>query len=91
VSDGLLRQRSRGDLAPDLTLIRLEIIGSSKTLRSSRATRQIRKEDVMNTIETNEQLVDLGDAVLETKGTEVSGQIDLTGGYRKAMGLSSDD
>ena len=44
----------------------------------------------MNTIETNEQVVDLGDAVLETKGTEVSGQIDLTGGYRKAMGLSSD-
>ena len=45
----------------------------------------------MNTIETNEEVVELGDAVLETKGTLPIGQADLGGSFRKVMGLSDDD
>ncbi|GAA0731701.1 benenodin family lasso peptide [Sphingomonas japonica] len=41
--------------------------------------------------EHENELIDLGDAVAETKGTAILGQVDPLSGYRSGAGFSNED
>lgn len=45
----------------------------------------------MRTFEDTEQLLDLGDAVVETKGTQIVGAPDQLSGLKIGMGLTDED